>query len=328
MPTGGDEAISVAVTDFDLDGIPDLLLGMLSGSVTSVRGDGARGFTVVSTTPLTGVISALDTGLFDADAVPDLITSAFGANQVFTDGVFGGIADLTTATVVHPPRGDFSELSRNPDGTYTRRMTDGTEFVFDADGLLLSRSDRNGNTTTYAYDGQGLLTSITDPAGLVTSFDYAASTITDAAGRTTFYLVDADGNLIDVTDPDNSVRQFAYDSNSRLIFGTSERGFTTSTNYGFAGQYIGSGFPDGSSIALDISRDLGLADLGIGLGTESDPAPFGRPENQMAELPDGNGNAEAGMLMPGTFNLGARYIFDGSESAAFGGTENLESGVS
>ena len=40
--------------------------------------------------------------------------------------------------------------------------------------------------------------------------------------------------------------------------------------------------------------------------------------------PDGNGLAEPGMLMPGTFMLGARYIFDGSESESFGGSENLE----
>lgn len=40
--------------------------------------------------------------------------------------------------------------------------------------------------------------------------------------------------------------------------------------------------------------------------------------------PDGNGVAEPGMLMPGTFLLGARYIFDGSETMAWGGSENLE----
>lgn len=47
--------------------------------------------------------------------------------------------------------------------------------------------------------------------------------------------------------------------------------------------------------------------------------------------PDGGGpespNAEPGLLMPGTFNVGARYIFDGSESETFGGTENMETGV-
>ena len=31
--------------------------------------------------------------------------------------------------------------------------------------------------------------------------------------------------------------------------------------------------------------------------------------------------------MPGTFNIGARYIFDGHEAEAYGFTENMESGI-
>ena len=42
---------------------------------------------------------------------------------------------------------------------------------------------------------------------------------------------------------------------------------------------------------------------------------------------DGNGVAEPGLLMSGTFAIGARYIFDGSESEAFGGSENIEAGL-
>ena len=42
---------------------------------------------------------------------------------------------------------------------------------------------------------------------------------------------------------------------------------------------------------------------------------------------DGDGVAEPGLLMPGTFTLGSRYLFDGSESEAFGGSENVEAGV-
>lgn len=38
-------------------------------------------------------------------------------------------------------------------------------------------------------------------------------------------------------------------------------------------------------------------------------------------------NAEPGLLMPGTFNLGARFVYDGSESESLGGTENQESGI-
>jgi uncharacterized membrane protein YkoI len=42
---------------------------------------------------------------------------------------------------------------------------------------------------------------------------------------------------------------------------------------------------------------------------------------------DGDGIAEPGLLMPGTFTVGGRYIFDGSQSTAYGGSENMEAGV-
>jgi len=108
------------------------------------------------------------------------------------------------------------------------------------------------------------------------------------AGRETLLEHDLDGNLVRIIAPDSTQVGYAYDDFGRLTAVTDQRQFATTTDYGFAGQYLGSGFPDGSSVAASISKDLGLADLG--LGTESDPAPFGRPENQMAELTDGNGN--------------------------------------
>jgi Peptidase propeptide and YPEB domain len=40
--------------------------------------------------------------------------------------------------------------------------------------------------------------------------------------------------------------------------------------------------------------------------------------------PDGDGVAEPGLLMPGTFKVGERYIFAGSRSTAYGGAENME----
>jgi Peptidase propeptide and YPEB domain len=43
--------------------------------------------------------------------------------------------------------------------------------------------------------------------------------------------------------------------------------------------------------------------------------------------PDGDGVAEPGLLMPGTFNVGERYIFAGSRSTAYGGAENMEAGL-
>src|SRR5262252_4636455 len=44
--------------------------------------------------------------------------------------------------------------------------------------------------------------------------------------------------------------------------------------------------------------------------------------------PDGeNSLADPGLLMPGTFTIGGRYIFDGSRSIAYGGSENIEAGI-
>jgi hypothetical protein len=43
--------------------------------------------------------------------------------------------------------------------------------------------------------------------------------------------------------------------------------------------------------------------------------------------PDGNGMAEPGLLMPGQFIVGAKYVFDGHEAEAYGYSENMESGL-
>ncbi len=44
--------------------------------------------------------------------------------------------------------------------------------------------------------------------------------------------------------------------------------------------------------------------------------------------PDGNGNAEPGLWMPGAFKVGARYIIDVSEGETLTGAQNIEKGVS
>ena len=126
--------------------------------------------------------------------------------------------------------------------------------------------------TTFAYDS-GVIQTITGPGGRVTGFE-----------------VDANGDLIQVTDAETQPSFYAYDDAGRIESFTNERGFDTTYDYGFAGQFAEAGFPDNTSISLSISKSLGLADLGIGLGTEGNPAPFGLPEDRMAEVTDGRGN--------------------------------------
>ena len=60
------------------------------------------------------------------------------------------------------PPGEFSQLLQRPNGTFERRMPDGTTFNFNTRGRLVSSRERNGETTSFAYDNSGNLTMITD----------------------------------------------------------------------------------------------------------------------------------------------------------------------
>ena len=107
-----------------------------------------------------------------------LLTTGNGRARFFS----GGPDSFTS-----PPR-DFTALIRNPDGTFTRTLKDGTKIHFNAQGFQTALVDRNNNTTSYAYDAENRLTSITDPVGLVTTLTYASGKlqgITDPAGRQT-----------------------------------------------------------------------------------------------------------------------------------------------
>jgi YD repeat-containing protein len=86
------------------------------------------------------------------------------------------------------PSGEFSTITKNADGTYTRTLKDGTTAQFNAQGLQTAVVDRNNNQTIYTYDGQGRVTTITDPVGQVTTLGYTGgrlSSLTDPAGRVT-----------------------------------------------------------------------------------------------------------------------------------------------
>ncbi|MDA2919342.1 PKD domain-containing protein [Desulfobacterota bacterium AH_259_B03_O07] len=191
------------------------------------------------------------------------------------------------------PPGDFSTLVKNPDGSFTRTMKDGTQIHLNSQGLQTSVVDRNGNTTTYTYDANGLLTSITDPVGMVTTLAYTGgklSSITDPANRTTTFQHDGAGNLTKITDPDTTSRMFSYDSNHHIISQTSKRGFVTTYQYNFAGRNTSAIRPDGSLWSVSPSSLVGLPNISGGIGTQSNPASVVRPEDVLATFTDGNGN--------------------------------------
>lgn len=84
---------------------------------------------------------------------------------------------------------------------------DDTVDVFDGAGLLLSTTNRAGQTTTYTYTS-GLLTTVTHYSGrtLVLTHDASdrVSTVTDPAGNMLSYTYDANGMLEFVIFPDDT----------------------------------------------------------------------------------------------------------------------------
>src|SRR5438105_9692926 len=96
---------------------------------------------------------------------------------------------------------------------------------FDSTGLLTSRVDANGNTTSYAYSS-GKLSTITDPFGRTTTFTLTSglvSSISDIASKSTALAYTSD-NLTSITAPDpdgagaltSPVTGYAYGSSHRL----------------------------------------------------------------------------------------------------------------
>ena len=207
--------------------------------------------------------------------------------EVFNEE-FGQLAFAT-------PVSDFSVLVKNPGtGGYTRSMKDGTVFEFDANGRQTAEIDANGNRTEYAYDADGKLLTITDPTGQVTTFVYNAdgqlATITDPSGRQTEHIYDPLGRLVEVRNADGTVQTYNYDPESNLIAETSERGFETTYNLGTDSFVDSVNLMDGTSVQTEIAQQLGLADLGIGLGTLENPLPYARSFDGSSIYVDGNGN--------------------------------------
>ncbi|MCI0633576.1 MAG: hypothetical protein L0206_06625, partial [Actinobacteria bacterium] len=130
------------------------------------------------------------------------------------------------------PPGDFSTLTSEADGSFTRTRKDATRITFDAAGLQRSVTDRFGNETEFDYDPQGRLTTITDPVGRTTSFSYAFPmmvVIEDPAGRTSELMLDGANNLESVVLadglPEQAEHRFAYDADHRMLSEIGPRGY-------------------------------------------------------------------------------------------------------
>jgi YD repeat-containing protein len=104
-----------------------------------------------------------------------------------------------------------------------------TDFVYDMNGNLASRSDGNNKRTQYQYNYKSQVTQITDPLNQLTRFTYGSgcpscgsgvdklSYVTDAKGHTTTFEYDWAGRLVKETNPIGAMKTYTYDPLNRLI---------------------------------------------------------------------------------------------------------------
>lgn len=138
------------------------------------------------------------------------------------------------------PRGDYSALVENADGSLTLTEENGLVRDFAADGRILAMTDRNGNSLTFSYaDGQ--LTSVTDANGRILTLTYDENgklqAFADPIGH--IYGLDyTDGLLTGVRYPDGAVWEYAYNSNNLLISKTDPNGNLTQYDFDTDGRVI------------------------------------------------------------------------------------------
>lgn len=177
-----------------------------------------------------------------------------------TDLLFG--APTTPGGSYVAPKGEFSTLTKNPDGSFTWVTKAATTFSFDIGGRLVQTVDRDQNTTTFTYDSAGRLTQITDPVGLKTTLAVDANgrigSITDPAGRVTTLSYDGNGNLIRITDPDQILRTFRYDAAHHIIQDVDKTGEVQSMTYDFAGRAETATRADGTIVQFQPLQKVGL----------------------------------------------------------------------
>ena len=183
-----------AVTEYTYDA---------KGRVTSIK-DALNHFKRFQYDARDRVISETDengvTRVFEYDSVGNLLSKSTYS--------WGGSGGPQYGVVFDETEPDYSE-----------------SFTYDANGNMLTYTNRNGETTVYTYDAMNRVETETNPLGGVVSFGYDANgrirTVTDENNNTTSYTLDANGNIIQVRTPftagDVSNQYYEYDAMNRLV---------------------------------------------------------------------------------------------------------------
>lgn len=106
--------------------------------------------------------------------------------------------------LVSPPE-FYTQLTQNPNGTFTLRSRGGTVRTYDTDGKILEMRDRNDNAMTFHYDAQRQLIRVNDTLGRDIRYQYDSAgrltEVQDYIGRTLRFTYDSRGDLVETTTP-------------------------------------------------------------------------------------------------------------------------------
>ncbi|WP_252863231.1 RHS repeat-associated core domain-containing protein [Paenibacillus riograndensis] len=125
------------------------------------------------------------------------------------------------------PRGTDWTLNAPSSGEYTLASPQGDLYRFNAEGLLQSVTDLNGNQIAFAYQGKKLEEVSTAGASLSLSYDGAGKLIavSDLTGRQmSFHYDPASGDMTSITDVDGATTKLTYDDNHHVLSVTDAKG--------------------------------------------------------------------------------------------------------
>jgi RHS repeat-associated protein len=126
-----------------------------------------------------------------------------------------------------------------------------TEYSYDANGNLASRTDGNGHTTSYEYGPGNEPTKVTEPNGATTETGHDAdgqvTSQTDANKHTTSYTRNVLGQVTEVIDPLGRKTTKEYDPVGNLSSVTDAAGRTTGYGYDIANRLTEVSYSDGKT---------------------------------------------------------------------------------
>ena len=214
------------------------------------------------------------------------------------------------------PSGDFSVLTLNANGSYTRTLPTGDQITFNSGGYQTTTVDLNSQRVTYSYNVSNNLSTIQDNYGGLTTFSYSGGvlqTILDPAGRLTTFTFSS-GKLAAVQQADHSVTSYTYDGSGCMTQVKDARSNVVTVAYDSAGRVGTITRPDASTQLFSAYQEQGWTNS----GTSGSPASATLLAVSVATFTDANGNAHQmaadwnglGQIVQATDPLGNATTFD------------------